>query len=70
MTPAIIFLWLTVVMPGRQPDIEGHFKWQSATECWKEAQAFLDQGVTDAMKEMGAIAVKAGCSTDEHNEKS
>lgn len=70
MNEVLIFLWLTVVMPGRQPDIEGHFKWPSATECWKEAQAFLDQGVTEAMKERGAVAVKAGCSTDGRAEKS
>ena len=70
MNLVIIFLWLTIIMPGQKPDIEGHFKQPSAAECWKEAQAFLDQGVTDAMKERGAVAVKAGCSTDEHNEKS
>ena len=70
MNETVVFRWLTVIMPGQQPDIEGHFRWQSAGDCLKEAKAFLDHGLTEGMKARGAVAIKAGCSTNEQNEKS
>lgn len=63
-SPSQVMLVLTFIMPGRRPDIEGHFVWQSIDSCWEEARAFVAAGVTAAAKDRGAVAVSGACQTN------
>lgn len=63
-TAAVAFLFLTIVMPPDKPDINSPpIPKDSIEECVSEATMYLNRGVTDAMREHGAVGVVAACGT-------
>ncbi len=64
MNTAAVILFIAYAMPGNMPDMALQLPEPSLRICWQEAQNFVDRGVPDIVKAKGAIAVYAGCRTN------
>lgn len=58
----IIVLIVSILMPGREPDIDHQAKMESLEACWAAAQEFMSHDLNDAAREKGAVGLSARCA--------
>jgi len=62
VTAKTIVLVLSVIMPQDVPDIDHMMKVKSFDDCWAAAREFVERDLSDALRERGAIGLKATCA--------
>lgn len=61
----VVFLIITVMMPGEQPDINHAMKMKSFDACWAAAKDFTEHDLTEELRSHGAVGMKATCGYQE-----
>lgn len=64
-TAKIIFLIVSIGMPGQAPDVNHAMKMKSFDDCWAAAKEFTERDLTEDMRGHGAIGLKATCGYQE-----
>lgn len=59
-----VLLILTLVMPRDMPDVVIGIEKPSLQECWADADEFVRRGLSQAVRDLGAKAVRGSCSSD------
>lgn len=62
MSVKIVALIVSIIMPQAQPDVDHVTIMKDLTSCWVAAKEFTDHDLSDAMRERGAIGLKATCA--------
>jgi hypothetical protein len=62
---AIIFtVFLILHMPGAKPDVMGKIQVDNEATCIEMATEWVQKGLTERERELGAVGVGGGCSTN------
>lgn len=58
----VFILIVSILMPGREPDINHMQQMESADACWDAAKEYMSHDLTKEMRQRGAIGLRAGCA--------
>jgi hypothetical protein len=65
ITSKTIVLILSIVMPQDVPDVTHIMRMQSFDKCWSAAKEFTERDLSDAVRDSGAVGLKATCGYQE-----
>lgn len=70
ITAKAVVLIMSVVMPQDVPDINHVARMKSFDACWEAAKDFAEHDLSDALREKGALGLKATCGYQELESRS